>query len=141
MVGLNNDESIARLKGPERPINSLTERAMVLSALASVDWVIPFGAVEENDTPAKLIEMVSPDILVKGGDYKVSEIAGAEHVLNLGGKVEVLPFLDGCSTSNVIAKARLQKIDTTNALPGRSVLGPAIAYHQNERLATCQSLY
>ncbi len=82
---------------------------MVLSALASVDWVIPFGSVEENDTPAKLIEMVSPDILVKGGDYKVAEIAGAEHVLNQGGKVEVLAFLDGCSTSNVIKKAQLQK--------------------------------
>ncbi|WP_368462549.1 adenylyltransferase/cytidyltransferase family protein [Cobetia amphilecti] len=82
VVGLNNDESISRLKGPERPINPLKERAMVLSALASVDWVIPFGSVEENDTPAKLIEMVSPDILVKGGDYKVEDIAGAEHVLN-----------------------------------------------------------
>ncbi|ATD07655.1 MULTISPECIES: bifunctional D-glycero-beta-D-manno-heptose-7-phosphate kinase/D-glycero-beta-D-manno-heptose 1-phosphate adenylyltransferase HldE [Pseudoalteromonas] len=109
VVGLNNDESISRLKGPERPINPLKERAMVLSALASVDWVIPFGSVEESDTPAKLIEMVSPDILVKGGDYKVEEIAGAEHVLNQGGKVEVLAFLDGCSTSNVIKKAQLQK--------------------------------
>ncbi|WP_440055371.1 bifunctional D-glycero-beta-D-manno-heptose-7-phosphate kinase/D-glycero-beta-D-manno-heptose 1-phosphate adenylyltransferase HldE [Pseudoalteromonas sp. T1lg65] len=109
VVGLNTDDSISRLKGPERPINGLKERAMVLSALASVDWVIPFGKQQEGDTPAKLIEQITPDILVKGGDYKVEEIAGAEHVLSHGGKVEVLPFLDGCSTSNIIAKARIQK--------------------------------
>ncbi|MFY8274371.1 bifunctional D-glycero-beta-D-manno-heptose-7-phosphate kinase/D-glycero-beta-D-manno-heptose 1-phosphate adenylyltransferase HldE [Pseudoalteromonas sp. SSDWG2] len=106
VVGLNTDDSIARLKGPERPINPLDERAMVLSALASVDWVIPFGKEEENDTPAKLIEQISPDILVKGGDYKVEDIAGADHVLRHGGKVEVLEFLNGCSTSNVISKIR-----------------------------------
>ncbi|MEM7149735.1 MULTISPECIES: bifunctional D-glycero-beta-D-manno-heptose-7-phosphate kinase/D-glycero-beta-D-manno-heptose 1-phosphate adenylyltransferase HldE [unclassified Pseudoalteromonas] len=106
VVGLNNDESIARLKGPERPINPLDERAMVLSALASVDWVIPFGSADENDTPAKLIEQISPDILVKGGDYTVEQIAGAEHVLRHGGKVEVLEFLDGCSTSKVISKIK-----------------------------------
>ncbi|MDO6465237.1 bifunctional D-glycero-beta-D-manno-heptose-7-phosphate kinase/D-glycero-beta-D-manno-heptose 1-phosphate adenylyltransferase HldE [Pseudoalteromonas carrageenovora] len=106
VVGLNNDESITRLKGPERPINPLDERAMVLSALASVDWVIPFGSAEENDTPAKLIEQISPDILVKGGDYTVDQIAGADHVLRHGGKVEVLTFLDGCSTSKVISKIK-----------------------------------
>ncbi|WP_105167114.1 bifunctional D-glycero-beta-D-manno-heptose-7-phosphate kinase/D-glycero-beta-D-manno-heptose 1-phosphate adenylyltransferase HldE [Pseudoalteromonas sp. T1lg23B] len=109
VVGLNNDESITRLKGPQRPINALKERAMVLSALASVDWVIPFGSEAENDTPAKLIEQISPDILVKGGDYKVSEIAGADHVLSQGGQVEVLAFLDGCSTSGIIEKAKLGK--------------------------------
>ncbi len=106
VVGLNNDESIARLKGPERPINPLNERAMVLSALSSVDWVIPFGSIDENDTPAKLIELVSPHILVKGGDYKVEDIAGADHVLGHGGRVEVLEFLNGCSTSNVIGKIK-----------------------------------
>ncbi|MDN3378251.1 MULTISPECIES: bifunctional D-glycero-beta-D-manno-heptose-7-phosphate kinase/D-glycero-beta-D-manno-heptose 1-phosphate adenylyltransferase HldE [unclassified Pseudoalteromonas] len=106
VVGLNNDESIARLKGPQRPITPLDERAMVLSALASVDWVIPFGSIDEDDTPAKLIEKISPDILVKGGDYTVEQIAGAEHVLRHGGKVEVLEFLDGCSTSKVISKIK-----------------------------------
>lgn len=106
VVGLNNDGSIARLKGPERPINPLDERAMVMSALASVDWVIPFGAVEENDTPAKLIEKVKPDILIKGGDYTVEQIAGADFVLANGGSVEVLTFHDGCSTSGVIRKIR-----------------------------------
>ena len=104
VVGLNNDESISRLKGPTRPINPLDERATVISALASVDWVIPFGAIEENDTPAKLIERVKPDVLVKGGDYKVEQIAGAEFVLANGGAVEVLEFVNGCSTSNVISK-------------------------------------
>ncbi len=104
VVGLNNDASISRLKGPERPINPLDERATVIGALASVDWVIPFGAVEENDTPAKLIEQVKPDVLVKGGDYKVDEIAGADFVLANGGAVEVLEFVNGCSTSNVIEK-------------------------------------
>ncbi|TMN93534.1 bifunctional heptose 7-phosphate kinase/heptose 1-phosphate adenyltransferase [Pseudoalteromonas phenolica] len=104
VVGLNNDASISRLKGPERPINPLDERATVIGALASVDWVIPFGAVEENDTPAKLIEQVKPDVLVKGGDYKVEEIAGADFVLANSGTVEVLEFVNGCSTSNVIKK-------------------------------------
>ncbi|WP_462150756.1 bifunctional D-glycero-beta-D-manno-heptose-7-phosphate kinase/D-glycero-beta-D-manno-heptose 1-phosphate adenylyltransferase HldE [Pseudoalteromonas xiamenensis] len=106
VVGLNNDESIKRLKGADRPINPLNERAMVLSALASVDWVIPFGSVEENDTPAALIEKVNPHVLVKGGDYTVEQIAGADFVLSQGGEVEVLTFLDGCSTSNVIKKIK-----------------------------------
>ncbi|WP_462165115.1 bifunctional D-glycero-beta-D-manno-heptose-7-phosphate kinase/D-glycero-beta-D-manno-heptose 1-phosphate adenylyltransferase HldE [Pseudoalteromonas xiamenensis] len=106
VVGLNNDESIKRLKGADRPINPLNERAMVLSALASVDWVIPFGCVEENDTPAALIEKVNPHVLVKGGDYTVEQIAGADFVLSQGGEVEVLTFLDGCSTSNVIKKIK-----------------------------------
>lgn len=106
VVGLNSDESIKRLKGSDRPINPLNERAMVLSALASVDWVIPFGSVEENDTPAALIEKVNPHVLVKGGDYTVEQIAGADFVLSQGGEVEVLTFLDGCSTSNVIKKIK-----------------------------------
>lgn len=109
VVGLNNDESIARLKGADRPINPLSERAMVLSALASVDWVIPFGSEAQGDTPAELIAQLNPDVLVKGGDYEVSEIAGAEHVLSHGGTVEVLDFLNGCSTSNIIKKAQSTK--------------------------------
>jgi D-beta-D-heptose 7-phosphate kinase/D-beta-D-heptose 1-phosphate adenosyltransferase len=106
VVGLNNDQSIARLKGADRPINRLEERATVLMALASVDWVIPFGAVEENDTPANLIKLINPDILVKGGDYRVEDIAGADTVLANGGLVEVLEFVNDCSTSNVINKIK-----------------------------------
>jgi D-beta-D-heptose 7-phosphate kinase/D-beta-D-heptose 1-phosphate adenosyltransferase len=106
VVGLNNDQSIARLKGSDRPINNLEERATVLIALASVDWVIPFGAVEEDDTPARLIKQINPDILVKGGDYKIEDIAGADTVLANGGRVEVLEFVNNCSTSNVINKIK-----------------------------------
>ena len=106
VVGLNNDDSISRLKGVQRPINPLQERAAVLLALASVDWVIPFGCAEEDDTPAKLIEQINPDVLVKGGDYRVEEIAGADFVLANGGQVEVLDFIEQCSTSNVIDKIK-----------------------------------
>lgn len=106
VVGLNNDQSIARLKGADRPINPLEQRATVLMALASVDWVIPFGSADEDDTPARLIKDINPDILVKGGDYKIEEIAGAETVLANGGRVEVLEFVNDCSTSNVISKIK-----------------------------------
>ena len=106
VVGLNNDDSISRLKGADRPINTLEERATVLTALASVDWIIPFGAADENDTPANLIQKLKPDVLVKGGDYSIDEIAGADFVLANGGTVEVLEFIDNCSTSSVISKIK-----------------------------------
>lgn len=106
VVGLNNDDSITRLKGADRPVNSLQERATVLTALAAVDWVIPFGSVEENDTPANLIQQLKPDVLVKGGDYKIEDIAGADFVLANGGNVEVLEFVNDCSTSMVISKIK-----------------------------------
>jgi D-beta-D-heptose 7-phosphate kinase/D-beta-D-heptose 1-phosphate adenosyltransferase len=106
VVGINNDESITRLKGADRPVNTLEERATVLTALAAVDWVIPFGSVEHNDTPANLIQKLKPDVLVKGGDYKIEDIAGADFVLAHGGDVEVLEFVNDCSTSNVISKIK-----------------------------------
>lgn len=106
VVGLNNDESITRLKGADRPVNTLEERATVLTALAAVDWVIPFGSEECNDTPVNLIQQVKPDVLVKGGDYKIEDIAGADFVLAHGGDVEVLEFVNDCSTSNVISKIK-----------------------------------
>lgn len=106
VVGLNNDDSISRLKGKYRPINSFEHRATVLMALAAVDWVIPFGSAAENDTPANLIQQVKPDVLVKGGDYKIHEIAGSDFVLANGGRVEVLEFVNDCSTSNVIRKIK-----------------------------------
>jgi D-beta-D-heptose 7-phosphate kinase/D-beta-D-heptose 1-phosphate adenosyltransferase len=74
----------------------------VLAALACVDWVVSFG----EDTPAKLIEQLSPDVLVKGGDYKPKDIAGADHVLAKGGEVKVLQYVDGCSTSRIIENIR-----------------------------------
>ncbi|WP_337842710.1 bifunctional D-glycero-beta-D-manno-heptose-7-phosphate kinase/D-glycero-beta-D-manno-heptose 1-phosphate adenylyltransferase HldE [Rheinheimera sp.] len=105
VVGLNTDASVARLKGPQRPINSLEDRATVLSSLASVDWVVPFGDnAAENDTPLHLIQQVNPDVLVKGGDYSIDTIVGADFVLQNGGEVQVLTFVDGRSTSKVIRK-------------------------------------
>lgn len=98
IVGINSDESVKRLKGPERPVNMLEDRAYVLSALKSVDYVIPF----EEDTPLDLINMIMPDILVKGGDYTIDRIIGAQEVLAHGGRVEIIPFVPGKSTSAII---------------------------------------
>ena len=98
IVAVNSDESVKQLKGPDRPINNVMQRMAVLSALESVDWVVSFG----EETPARLIEQCLPNILVKGGDYKVEEIAGGEAVLENGGEVRVIEFVDGHSTSAVI---------------------------------------
>ena len=98
IVGINSDESVKRLKGPERPVNMLEDRAYVLSALKSVDYVIPF----EEDTPLDLINLIMPDILVKGGDYTIDRIVGAQEVLAHGGRVEIIPFVPGKSTSAII---------------------------------------
>ena len=102
IVAVNSDDSVSRLKGPNRPINSLEDRMAVLSALGSVDYVVSFS----EDTPQKLISRVLPDILVKGGDYKVEEIAGHREVLNNGGKVIIIPFVDGKSTTGIVNKIR-----------------------------------
>lgn len=99
IVAVNDDASIARLKGPRRPINPLTRRMQVLAGLGAVDWVVPFA----EDTPARLIEAVLPDVLVKGGDYRPEEIAGGEAVIANGGEVKVLGFEDGVSTTAMIA--------------------------------------
>ena len=98
IVAVNSDESVSRLKGPERPVNALMQRMAVLSALESVDWVVSFN----EDTPQRLIEACLPDVLVKGGDYKPEDIAGGEAVIANGGEVKVLSFIDGCSTSSII---------------------------------------
>jgi D-beta-D-heptose 7-phosphate kinase/D-beta-D-heptose 1-phosphate adenosyltransferase len=98
IVAVNSDESVSRLKGPERPVNALMQRMAVLSGLESVDWVVPFT----EDTPQRLIEACLPDVLVKGGDYKPEDIAGGTAVVANGGEVKVLSFVDGCSTSAII---------------------------------------
>ncbi|MCB8890649.1 bifunctional D-glycero-beta-D-manno-heptose-7-phosphate kinase/D-glycero-beta-D-manno-heptose 1-phosphate adenylyltransferase HldE [Vreelandella malpeensis] len=98
VVAVNDDASIRRLKGEKRPINPLARRMQVLAGLGAVDWVVPF----DEDTPASLIEAVLPDILVKGGDYRVEEIAGSDAVLENGGDVKVLGFEEGVSTSGMI---------------------------------------
>ena len=102
VVGLNDDSSISRLKGPPRPINELKFRVEMLQALSSVDLVIPF---QEND-PARLVQVIQPDILVKGGDYKISDVAGAETVIASGGRVEILEFHNDFSTTKQIDKIK-----------------------------------
>ncbi|MGM0857563.1 MAG: bifunctional D-glycero-beta-D-manno-heptose-7-phosphate kinase/D-glycero-beta-D-manno-heptose 1-phosphate adenylyltransferase HldE [Pseudomonadota bacterium] len=99
IVAVNDDASIGRLKGPTRPINPLNRRMQVLAGLGAVDWVVPFS----DDTPQALIEAVLPDILVKGGDYRPEDIAGGEAVIASGGKVKVLGFEDGVSTTAMIS--------------------------------------
>lgn len=100
IVGINSDASVQRLKGPKRPIQSEDERALIVAALSFVDFVILF----EEDTPYHLIKNLLPNILVKGGDYTIDEIVGADIVLQHGGKVEMIPFLEGFSTTNTIDK-------------------------------------
>jgi D-beta-D-heptose 7-phosphate kinase/D-beta-D-heptose 1-phosphate adenosyltransferase len=96
VVGLNSDDSVRRLKGPSRPVNSQVDRALVLASLESVSAVCIFG----EDTPYNVIKAVRPDVLVKGGDYKTSEIVGRE----FAGKVVRFPLLKGRSTTNIIKK-------------------------------------
>jgi D-beta-D-heptose 7-phosphate kinase/D-beta-D-heptose 1-phosphate adenosyltransferase len=102
IVAVNDDASVARLKGESRPVNALEDRMLVLAGLAAVDWVVPFS----DDTPAALIESVLPDILVKGGDYAPEEIAGGKAVLAHGGEVRVLQFRDGHSTTKIIERLK-----------------------------------
>ncbi len=102
IVAVNDDASVRRLKGESRPVNKLEDRLLVLAGLAAVDWVVPFP----DDTPASLIAELLPDVLVKGGDYKPDDIAGAKDVLQNGGEVRVLAFRDGHSSSRIIDKLR-----------------------------------
>ena len=102
IVAVNDDESVRRLKGDGRPVNTLPDRMAVLAGLAAVDWVVPFS----EDTPARLIQMIMPDVLVKGGDYRPNDIAGAKDILKNGGEVRVLAFREGHSSSNIIDKLR-----------------------------------
>ena len=100
VIGLNTDESVQRLKGPLRPICPEEDRAIVLAALACVDYVTLF----DEETPKELIEELRPDILVKGKDYEGKEVVGRETVEANGGKVVLMPLVEGRGTSNVIAK-------------------------------------
>lgn len=100
IIGVNDDASVRRLKGETRPINTVEDRMQVLAALESVDYVIPFS----EDTPKNLIEQILPSILVKGGDYTVDTIVGAGIVIDNGGSVEVIPFVEGKSTTRMIER-------------------------------------
>ncbi|MCT4642526.1 MAG: D-glycero-beta-D-manno-heptose 1-phosphate adenylyltransferase [Bacteriovoracaceae bacterium] len=103
VVGLNSDASVKRLKGETRPINSELDRKFVLENLSSVDFVEIF----EDDTPLSLIKEVTPNILVKGGDWEIDQIVGADFVLENNGQVFSLNFVDGYSTTNIIEKSKL----------------------------------
>lgn len=100
VVGLNSDASVQRLKGPTRPVQSEASRATVLSSLSTVDLVVIFG----EDTPLKLIETLRPDILVKGADYTIDKVVGAEQVQSWGGKVVLADLINGQSTTNTIKR-------------------------------------
>ena len=102
VVGINSDESVKNLKGPSRPINSLSDRSLLLSELVCVDYVVSF----KEQTPLKLIKMIMPDILVKGGDYTLDNVVGSKEVIDTGGKVELLKFHDGYSSTNYIDKIK-----------------------------------
>ena len=104
VVGINSDKSIKELKGPSRPINSLSDRALILSELKYVDYVVRF----EEQTPLELIKIIMPDILVKGGDYKPDTVVGSNEVIHSGGQVKLLQFHRGYSSTNYIDKIKKQ---------------------------------
>lgn len=104
IVAVNDDASVTRLKGPGRPVNPVDRRMAVLAGLGAVDWVVAFS----EDTPQRLIANILPNTLVKGGDYKVEDIAGGAEVINAGGDVKVLNFEDGISTTAIINTIRLE---------------------------------
>ena len=100
IVAVNTDASVKKLKGPTRPINDENARALVLASLLQTDAVIAF----EEDTPLELITTLMPDVLVKGGDYTIEQIAGAKEVIAAGGKVIIANIVEGISSSNIIKK-------------------------------------
>lgn len=103
VVGVNSDASTRRLKGPTRPVQNESDRAEILAALGCID----FSVIFTEDTPQNLIEQVRPDVLVKGGDWSVDQIVGAPFVQSYGGEVRSLHFVDGKSTTKIIAKAQI----------------------------------
>lgn len=106
IVAVNTDDSVRRLKGPTRPVNDLAARMSVLAGLRSVDWVVAF----DEDTPARLIAEVVPDVLTKGGDYRPEQVVGFDTVVAAGGKVVIMDFVDGHSTSSTLE--RIHERDT-----------------------------
>jgi D-glycero-beta-D-manno-heptose 1-phosphate adenylyltransferase len=102
IVGLNSDASVKRLKGQNRPVNNEESRALVLASLIIVDAVVIF----EEDTPLELINIIMPDVLVKGGDYTIEQIAGAKEVIANGGRVIINPIIEGFSTTAIIKQGK-----------------------------------
>jgi D-beta-D-heptose 7-phosphate kinase/D-beta-D-heptose 1-phosphate adenosyltransferase len=100
VVAVNDDDSVRRLKGASRPLNTVSDRMAVLAGLEAIDFVVPFS----EDTPERVIEVLAPDVLVKGGDYSIEQIAGHESVLQRGGEVRILDFFAGHSTTGLIER-------------------------------------
>ena len=100
IVAINSDESVKRLKGPTRPINDEQARALLLASLVQTDAIIIF----EEDTPLEIIKAVLPDVLVKGGDYAIEQIAGAKEVIAAGGEVKIAAIVEGISSTKIIEK-------------------------------------
>ena len=105
VVGINSDDSVRRLKGPERPVRSEAERAYVLAALEVVDVVVVFT----EDTPLEIVRALEPDVIVKGGDYSPDTVVGAREVRARGGDVVIIPLTPGQSTTSIIEKLRAQR--------------------------------
>jgi glycerol-3-phosphate cytidylyltransferase len=101
-IGLNSDLSVKKIKGEKRPILKEEDRSFIIDNIKGVDYVVLF----DEETPEKLIMEIEPDVLVKGGDYKEGEIVGAEFVKKKGGKVIVIPYLEGFSTTEIIKRIR-----------------------------------
>lgn len=102
VVGINSDESVKHLKGDKRPVNDEAQRATLVASLVMVDAVIIFN----EDTPLQLINLVKPDVLVKGGDYTIETIVGAKEVIDAGGRVVINPVLPGYSTTHIIEQLK-----------------------------------
>ena len=102
ILGLNSDNSVKKLKGKNRPVQDEETRALILASLLVVDHVILF----DEDTPIELIKFIMPDVLVKGGDYTTEEIVGSDVVINNGGKVESIKYIDGQSTTGLVNKIK-----------------------------------
>ena len=102
ILGLNSDSSVKRLKGPERPVTNENDRLFQIASLLCVDAVCLF----DEDTPEELIKAIKPDVLVKGGDYTINTIVGANFVQENGGSVEIIPFVNGYSTTSIINRIK-----------------------------------
>jgi D-beta-D-heptose 7-phosphate kinase/D-beta-D-heptose 1-phosphate adenosyltransferase len=100
IVAVNSDTSVRRLKGEGRPVNSEADRALVIAALESVDWVTIF----DEDTPLELIRALAPDVLVKGADYSIDQVVGAKDVQESGGRVVLAPLVPGRSTTDLLRR-------------------------------------
>ncbi|MAD51687.1 MAG: D-glycero-beta-D-manno-heptose 1-phosphate adenylyltransferase [Candidatus Marinimicrobia bacterium] len=105
IIGLNSDNSVRKLKGSTRPFQNEQDRRAILTALSCVDAVVVF----DEDTPAKLIAELLPDVLIKGGDYDKDEIVGRDTILANGGEIIIIPFVEGVSTSNIISRILSRK--------------------------------